>query len=96
MRHAAKLDGNHKDIVEMLRAVGCSVQSLAAVGDGCPDLLVGRLGLNWIMELKDGSLVPSQQLLTPKQVLWHRAWRGQLVVVRNRDEALRVIGVKVL
>lgn len=94
MRHAAKLDGNHRAIVEMLRAVGCSVQSLAAVGEGCPDLLVGRLGKNWLLEVKDGSLVPSAQKLTPAQVKWHQAWRGQVAVVRDREEALRVVGVK--
>lgn len=94
MRHAAKTDGNHKDIVEILRAVGCSVQSLAAVGSGCPDLLVGRLGRNWLLEIKDGSLAPSAQQLTPKQVDWHEGWRGQVTVVRSKDEALAVVGVQ--
>lgn len=41
MRHAARTDRNQAEIVKALRAAGCSVQCLHAVGGGVPDLLVG-------------------------------------------------------
>ena len=42
MRRAANLDGNHGEIVEaLLSVVGVSVHSLAGLGCGVPDLLVG-------------------------------------------------------
>jgi hypothetical protein len=92
MRRAAKVDANHGEIVAALRSVGATVQSLAAVGGGVPDLLVGWRGLNLLIEVKDGSRIPSQQKLTPDQERWHEAWNGQLVyVVRSVDETLGVL-----
>lgn len=85
------MDANQGEIVDALIKAGCTVVSLAAVGGGCPDLLVGRAGVNWLMEVKDGSLAPSRRRLTPDQVLWHGKWRGQKVVVKSVAEALAVI-----
>lgn len=91
-RFARKVDANHSAIVKALRKVGCSVQSLAAVGDGVPDILVGLRGRNWIMEIKDGSKPPSQRKLTPKQEKWRREWRGeQPVEIETVAQALAVI-----
>ena len=46
MRRAAKIDENQPEIVDALRAMGCSVTILSAVGNGCPDILVGFRGIN--------------------------------------------------
>ena len=87
MRLAAKVDRNQAAIVADLRAVGASVESLARVGAGVPDLLVGFRGSNWLLEVKVGKAE-----LTPDQQAWHPTWRGQVAVVRSADEALRAIG----
>lgn len=75
MRRAARVDANHTAIVEALRKVGCQVLSLAAVGKGCPDLLVcspkRRL---FLLEVKDGSKPPSKRKLTDPQVQLHETW----------------------
>lgn len=47
-RRAARIDANHTDIVVTLRGVGHSVQSLANVGQGVPDLLIGAPGLTLV------------------------------------------------
>lgn len=86
MRRAAKTDLNQPEIVAALRAVGCSVQILAAVGQGCPDLLVGTYGVNLLIEVKG-----PRGTLTKDQVPWHEGWRGQVAVVRTVDEALALI-----
>tara|TARA_R100001082_G_C4333760_1_gene146890 strand:- start:233 stop:529 length:297 start_codon:yes stop_codon:yes gene_type:complete len=91
MRRAARIDGNQNEIVAALRAAGATVQSLAAVGHGCPDLLVGINGASLLMEVKDGSLTPSRRRLTPDEAAWHASWKGHVVVVEGVDDALACI-----
>ena len=91
---AAKVDHNQRAVVAALRGVGASVVHLHAVGRGCPDIAVGFRGRNWFFEIKDGAKPPSDRKLTPAQVEWHRSWRGQVSVILNADDALRVIGVE--
>ncbi len=88
---AARVDANQPEIVRALSGIGCSVKSLAPVGSGCPDLLVGYRGRNVLLEVKDGSKPPSARKLTPDEVLWHRAWRGQVCVVNDVQEALAAV-----
>ncbi|PJN96415.1 hypothetical protein CNY89_02650 [Amaricoccus sp. HAR-UPW-R2A-40] len=95
MRRAAKVDANQAAIVNALRRAGASVQPLHAVGAGCPDLLVGYRGQNLMVEVKDGGKPPSARKLTPDQADWHDAWRGQVIVVKDVDQALAAIGVGV-
>jgi hypothetical protein len=78
-------------VVQALRQLGCTVQDLAAVGDGCPDILVGFRGRNLCLEIKDGAKPSSARTLTPEQVVWHHEWRGQVVVVASREEAIRAV-----
>ena len=91
-RQAAKIDANQPEIVKALRKAGAIVQSLAAVGKGCPDLLVGYRSINYLLEVKDGSRVPSERRLTPDQVDWHNSWRGTVRVVEDELQALTAIG----
>lgn len=91
MRRAAATDRNQAEIVAALRAMGATVQPLHAVGQGCPDLLVGWRGRNVLLEVKDWKAMPSKRKLTPAQVEWHGGWKGQVVVVENVDAALAVM-----
>jgi len=96
MRRAAKVDKNQAEIVKALRQAGATVQSLAATGDGVPDLLVGFQRQTVLIEVKDGSKPPSARELTPDQIEWHMHWRGgPCVVVNSVGEALAAIGVTV-
>jgi hypothetical protein len=91
---AARIDANHEQVVLALRTAGATVQSLAAVGQGVPDLLVGFQGKTLLMEIKDGNKTPSERRLTEAQLKWHGAWRGgPLAVVDGVDAALRMLGV---
>ena len=94
MRRAAKIDANQTQVVEALRAAGATVQSLAAVGQGVPDLLVGFQGKTLLMEVKDGRKPPSQRQLTEDQLKWHGAWRGgPVAIVDGPDAALLILRV---
>ena len=87
MRRAAKIDGNHEQVVGVLRSMGCSVQSLAGVGRGVPDLLVGVGGHNILIEVKNGP----KGKLTPDQTTWMINWRGTVLVVSSVDECVDTI-----
>jgi hypothetical protein len=94
MRRAAKIDANQPQIVAALRKLGATVQSLSAVGDGVPDLLVGFQGRTLLMEVKDGSRPKFERQLNDDQIQWHIDWRGgPCMVVNSVDEALAAIGV---
>lgn len=91
MRRAAKIDKSQTAIVAALRDVGAFVQSLGAVGDGCPDLLVGYAGRTILMEVKEPHV---KGRLRPSQTDWHAAWMpcgGALFVVDTPDQALEVL-----
>lgn len=88
MRRAARIDATQPAIVDALERIGATVQSLAAVGNGCPDILVGFRGRNVAMEVKT-----STGRMRPEQVKWLRAWRGEAHVVRSVEDALRALEV---
>ena len=87
MRRAAKIDANQPAIVRALQCMGFTVQHLHSVGAGCPDLLCGWRGRNYLIEVKDGDKPPSARKLTEDQVKWHEKWLGQVVVINSPIEA---------
>ncbi len=93
MRRAHAVDENQAGLVRALRQLGCSVQSLAGVGNGVPDLAVGWKQRNYLFEVKDGSKIPSQRKLTPLEVEWHRDWRGEVHTVWCLEDALKILGL---
>ena len=86
MRRRARTDANHAEIVAALRKAGYTVQSLAAVGAGCPDLLVGVTGANLLMEVK----APKGKR-NALQERWAEAWGGTVHVVRSVEDAFKAI-----
>jgi hypothetical protein len=67
------------------------VLSLAAVGNGCPDLLVNRAGIIYLLEVKDGNKFKSQQKLTSHQERFRVDWPVQ--VVNSIESALEAVGI---
>lgn len=94
MRRAARIDDNHTEVVAALRHFGATVQSLAAVGKGVPDLLVSFHGRTLLLEVKDGKKPPSERRLTPGEERWIQAWDGEVHVVNSAEEALAVLGIR--
>ena len=90
-RRASKVDDNQKVIVETLRRVGFSVQSLAATGKGCPDILVGSNGKNFLFEIKDGAKPECKRKLTPDEEAWHKAWKGQIHIALCAEEIIAIV-----
>jgi len=90
-RYARKVDGNHAEIVRALALADAMVQSIASVGAGCPDLLVGYKGRWVVMEIKDGSKPPGARRLAECQRIWHLTAKRHglpVFVVTSPQEAL--------
>ena len=89
---AAKIDVTQVEIVDALRKAGATVQHLHTVGQGCPDLLVGFRGQNFLIECKPNIGSPTRRKLRPNQQEWHDGWKGSVAVVETPEAALAVIG----
>ncbi len=88
-RRASRIDDTQKEIVKRLRAFGCSVHVCSSIGDGYPDLCVGRGGTTFLLECKTGLGV-----LTEAQKKWHATWAGHAAIVRTPEEALNAVGIR--
>lgn len=84
-RYATRRDANEGEIIEVLRAVGASVQTLSI--KGAADLLVGFRGVNFLIEVKT-----LKGKLTDDEVIFHDDWQGQVDIARTPEEALEIIG----
>ncbi len=81
-----KRDRNHAEIAQAFEGLGCSVFDASAVGDGFPDLVVGVMRLNLLVEVKD-----AKGDITEDQVKFMADWRGSVVIVRNVDDVVQVV-----
>ncbi len=88
---ADRVDQNHLDCVQALLRCGYSVQSIAGVGNGCPDLIIGAEGLNLLLEIKNGDNPPSRKALTAAEALFKKNWKGQVAVVDNPAGAIAAV-----
>ena len=94
MRRASRRDENEAAIVAALEAAGCSVERISA--KGIPDLLVGRHGQTWIIEVIGPAKAAKYRTtggLTPDQVAFRARWRGQWATARTSVEALVAVGI---
>lgn len=91
MRRAARVDKNQPEIVKAFREAGCSVVHLHQVGDGCPDIAVGRNNKTVLVEIKDGN-----SKLTADEQMFALTWEGAYHIVRIRDDVQRVIDLYLL
>ena len=86
MRTIARQDSNHAEIRQVFRDAGLSTLDLHQLKGAC-DLLVGGLGCNILIEIKDGSRKPSERRLTPDEEKFHARWLGPLFIVETVEQA---------
>jgi hypothetical protein len=84
-----RADGNQREIVKTFRMLGYTVAHTHTVGKGFPDIVVGRNQVNYLIEIKDGSLPPSRRKLTDDEQYWHDNWLGQVAVIESIDDVQR-------
>lgn len=90
---AKKIDANQAIIVKQLRKCGVSVAVTSMIGKGFPDLIIGRAGRNYLIELKDGSKSASRKQLTPDEQEFFDSWSGQVNKAESFDEIALIIGL---
>lgn len=87
MRKHGRLDATQRPLVAYAKAHGASWQSLANMGDGVPDGLLGIHGHTFICEIKT-----PKGTLTPDQRDWIDLWRGSPVrVLRTTEDVDRLL-----
>ncbi len=86
-RYARKKDSNHALIVKYFKSLGCSVLVLDVTVTGAPDLLIGRYGVNRLVEVKTIGEEPRAS-----QEAWWRSWKGGTVqVARTLLDVSRIV-----
>lgn len=88
---AGRIDANQPEIVAAFRRLGCTVAITSNVRDGFPDIVVGFRGINLLVEIKDGSKIPSARKLTPDEQKFHDNWKGGAVIVESVDDVVALI-----
>ena len=83
---AKRTDANQSEIVNALRLGGATVTSLHTVGKGCPDIVAGWHGINYLIEIKTDT-----GKLNSNEIRWHKNWNGQVAIVRTVEEAINLI-----
>lgn len=89
-RRARKVDENQAGLVRALRELpGVGV----LVWNGDVDLIVGRGGRTYLLEVKPPRQPPSRRDRSLKQAELRARWPGHYAVVSSVEEALVAIGV---
>lgn len=89
--HAGRTDANHTEVIDALRAASMKAYSLATVGGGVPDVVVGFRGLTMLLEIKDGAKTPSARKLTADEQNWHDTWPGHVAIVESAEGAVLAV-----
>lgn len=76
---AKKIDVNQPELVKQLRKCGFSVAVTSQLGNGFPDIVVGKHGKNLLVEIKDPDKPPSARKLTTDEQEFHQAWQGKII-----------------
>ncbi len=82
-RWAAKVDGNHKAVVQMLRVCGWRVKDTSRVGQGFPDLVIAKGGRTMLAEVK----TPTGAVLS-LQHAFLTDWPGEWIILRSVEDVL--------
>lgn len=83
-----KVDINQPEIVAAFRRLGYSVQPTHIIGKGFPDLVAGKWGKNYLIEVKNGMSKPSDRKLTADEEEFWKNWKGSIVLIESVDDVI--------
>ena len=85
-------DQNESEIILALRKCGATVERIYSAQAGCPDLVVGLDGRNFLLEIK----MPLTGRLSETQKRWRDSWKGSkpFVITDAADVVVFVALVK--
>lgn len=90
MRHHAKKDDNHGDIVKSLIHIGFSVMETHQLGDDKPDIVVALRGETAVVEIKNRL---TRGKLSIGQSDFFRLWQGKKIVAYSITDILKGFGL---
>lgn len=92
-RYARRKDANHGVIAKRFEKLGCSVlDTSAAAIPGFPDLVIGMMGVNHLVEIKNPEYKYGRNGLNANQSAFNRDWRGcPMWTVSSEDEATALV-----
>jgi len=94
MASFTRRDANHLAVKRALMAAGRPVKDCATYGGlGCDLMTEHVLGYLVLLEIKDGSLVPSARKLTDSEEQLRAMFPGSFRVVLSVEEALAAVGL---
>jgi len=79
-----RVDKNQAEIVTALRKLGFSVLHLHEVGRGCPDILVGKNGVNLLVEIKS----TQKASFTEAEIRFASEWDGSVIAAYRVQDIL--------
>lgn len=89
LRHITrKTDANHAEIMDAFRDLNYSVLDIHTIGHGSPDLLVGKFGENFLIEVKDGTKSPSKRRKTTDEEEFFASWLGNVYLIQSVEEVV--------
>jgi hypothetical protein len=72
---AKRIDNVHRPLVALMLAHGATFQSTAAVGNGCPDGVVGFFSVDAWVEFKTPGH-STKKATAERQAAWRQRWKG--------------------
>lgn len=94
-RQTARYDANHHALTSDFLALGCTVLDAHASGiPGQPDVIVGCLGMNHLVEYKNPQTVYGRAGLSSSQTNFQRHWNGGPVyTVTCTDDCIELVNL---
>lgn len=94
-KYRGSRDLNHETRADEFRALGCTVTDTDNTGiPGWPDLVVGCIGVNHLVEIKNPDTAYGRKGMTADQTTFNRDWRGERVtVVETTDDVINLVAV---
>ena len=89
-RYACRVDANHSEIVDALRATGWAVKDTSRVGEGFPDLVIEKNLLVLLAEVKVPEAAGKKGEYTKGQKKFYQEWRGPVFTLRSVDDVVEL------
>lgn len=90
MASRGRQDANLNEIVKAFETFGFSVHRVGQHPAMPYDLVAGKSGKNWLIEVKDPSKPPSRQRLTSGEIKFMERWKGSYRVVKTVEDVREI------
>lgn len=84
-------DKNHKEIVNQLKKIGCSVIDTSQIGKGFFDIIVGYRKKTYLIEIKSDTAY-GRKGLSESQRIFAEEWKGgEILCINSIEDFIKLI-----